>query len=140
MNIFSFCLYGTDLKYYLGLHENLKLINEHFPDHYIYIYVGKTRLNDYISDYMQNYLNVRIIETYKEGAINTLYRYKPISLSNLKNVIIRDSDSDDNDGSDSEKEEMDMHEYRKFISKIFPSKHMNKKVEADKKQTKREMK
>lgn len=51
----------------------------------------------------------------------------------LKKKKIRDSDSDDNDGSDSEKEEMDMHEYRKFISKIFPSKHINDKIKAGEK-------
>jgi len=40
-----------------------------------------------------------------------------------------ESDSDSDNGSESE-DEMDVHEYRKFISKIFPSKHMNKKVKA----------
>jgi ATP-dependent Lon protease len=43
-----------------------------------------------------------------------------------------DSDSDSNDDSESE-EEMDVHEYRKFISKIFPSKHINKKIKAGEK-------
>ena len=51
----------------------------------------------------------------------------------LKKKKIRDSDSDGNDGSDSEKEEMDMQEYRKFISKIFPSKHINDKIKAGEK-------
>ena len=39
------------------------------------------------------------------------------------------SDSDDSVSSDSENEsdEMDVHEYRKFLSKIFPSKNLNKK-------------
>jgi len=39
------------------------------------------------------------------------------------------SDSD-NDGSDSENDEMDVHEYRKFLSKIFPSKNLNNKIKA----------
>ena len=51
----------------------------------------------------------------------------------LKKKKNRDSDSDDNDGSDSEKEEMDITEYRKFISKIFPSKHINDKIKAGEK-------
>jgi len=38
-----------------------------------------------------------------------------------------ESDSDDFI-SDSENDEMDVHEYRKFLSKIFPSKHLNKKI------------
>ena len=48
-----------------------------------------------------------------------------------------DSDSggsgDESSETDSSSEEMDVHEYRKFISKIFPSKHMNKKIKAGEK-------
>ena len=51
----------------------------------------------------------------------------------LKKKKIQDSDSDDNDISDSENEEMDAHEYRKFISKIFPSKYINNKIKAGEK-------
>jgi ATP-dependent Lon protease len=39
-----------------------------------------------------------------------------------------DSDSDDGDYESSD--EMDVHEYRKFLSKIFPSKHLSKKIKA----------
>jgi ATP-dependent Lon protease len=42
-----------------------------------------------------------------------------------------DSDSDDNDYESSD--EMDVHEYRKFLSKIFPSKHLGKKIKAGEK-------
>jgi ATP-dependent Lon protease len=44
-----------------------------------------------------------------------------------------DSDNDNISCSDSDEEKsdkMDVHEYRKFISKIFPSKHINKKIKA----------
>ena len=41
-----------------------------------------------------------------------------------------DSDSDNIISSDSENEEMDVHEYRKFLSKIFPSKNLDKKIKA----------
>ena len=40
---------------------------------------------------------------------------------------------DEGSETDSSSEEMDVHEYRKFISKIFPSKHMNKKIKAGEK-------
>jgi len=43
------------------------------------------------------------------------------------------SDSDDNYSSDSESEEMDQIEYRKFLSTMFPSKHLNKKIKAGEK-------
>ena len=39
-----------------------------------------------------------------------------------------DNDSDDFIASEDEDDEMDMHEYRKFLSKMFPSKFMDKKV------------
>jgi len=41
----------------------------------------------------------------------------------------RNEESDSDNGiSDSEDEEINVHEYRKFLSKIFPSKHLNKKI------------
>ena len=43
-----------------------------------------------------------------------------------------DDDHDDNISSDSENE-MDVHEYRKFLSKIFPSKNLDKKIKAGEK-------
>ena len=45
----------------------------------------------------------------------------------------KQSDSDDNNSSDSESEEMDPIEYRKLLSTIFPSKHLNKKIKAGEK-------
>jgi ATP-dependent Lon protease len=45
--------------------------------------------------------------------------------------INNDSDSDDGDYESGE--EMDVHEYRKFLSKIFPSKHLSKKIQAGEK-------
>jgi len=47
-----------------------------------------------------------------------------------KKKKVEDSDSDDNCGSESDSDEMDVHEYRKFLSKIFPSKHLDKKIKA----------
>jgi len=46
----------------------------------------------------------------------------------------KDSSSDDDDDYDydeedeDEEEELDIHEYRKFLGKLFPSKHMDKKI------------
>jgi ATP-dependent Lon protease len=51
---------------------------------------------------------------------------------NKKKVENSDSDNSDNsdDVSDSENDDFDIHKYRKFISKVFPSKHMNNKIKA----------
>ena len=52
----------------------------------------------------------------------------------LKKRNNESSDSDrGSDNSDSENEDFDMQEYHKFLAKTFPSKHMNKKVDAGKK-------
>lgn len=43
-----------------------------------------------------------------------------------------ESDSDNGENTESE-EEMDIHEFRKYVQKIFPSKHMEKKIKAGEK-------
>uniref|UniRef100_A0A6C0B0F6 ATPase AAA-type core domain-containing protein n=1 Tax=viral metagenome TaxID=1070528 RepID=A0A6C0B0F6_9ZZZZ len=43
-----------------------------------------------------------------------------------------DDDSQEYISSDDDEEEMDMVEYRKLLGKLFPSKHMDKKISADK--------
>jgi hypothetical protein len=53
--------------------------------------------------------------------------------SNLKKKKNQTSDSEDGIGSDSDNEEMDMHEFRKYVQKIFPSKHMDNKIKAGEK-------
>jgi ATP-dependent Lon protease len=51
----------------------------------------------------------------------------------LKKKKNESSDSDKGENSDSDNEEMDMHEFRKYVQKIFPSKHMDKKIKAGEK-------
>ena len=57
-------------------------------------------------------------------------KHEELSKNKIKN---HHSDSDDNSESGSDSEDMDVHEYRKYISKIFPSKHLNKKIKAGEK-------
>ena len=92
MHVFSFCIYGEDMKYYVGLEENIRIINEHFPAHFIYIYSGKTRL-DIINTWNIKYRNLVLIDTNHNGPINTLYRYKPLLDPEIDQCIIRDADS-----------------------------------------------
>jgi len=54
-----------------------------------------------------------------------------------KKVVDSDSDSTSDSSSESENEEMDVHEYRKFLSKIFPSKHLSKKIKSTEKNKKK---
>lgn len=96
MNIFSFCIYGDDVKYYLGLEENLCIINEYYPDYHIYIYYGKNRNDKFLNNVKNEYFNVHLFDTGKEGHVNMIYRYSPLILNDVERVIIRDADSEIN--------------------------------------------
>jgi hypothetical protein len=97
MKIFSFCIYGTDMKYYYGLKENCDIINELYPEYHIYIYYGLTHLSELLNHLFNTYKNIHLIQTNKDGVINTLYRYKPLILDDIESVIIRDTDSEVNE-------------------------------------------
>jgi len=68
----------------------------------------------------------------KKEQMKKTKKAEELSKKKKKNV-----DSDDEGGDDfiseSDSDEMDVHEYRKFLSKIFPSKHLDKKVAAGEK-------
>ena len=59
------------------------------------------------------------------------------NINKIKKNVASDSDSDSDYDDDEEEEEedteMDMHEYQKFISKLFPSKYIDEKVKATEK-------
>jgi hypothetical protein len=97
MNIFSFCIYGQDMKYYLGLEENARIINEYYPDYHIYIYYGTNCNKPFLDGLLKEYTNVSLFETGKDGAVNMIYRYSPLILDGLERVIVRDADSEINE-------------------------------------------
>jgi hypothetical protein len=86
---FSFCIYGTDPKYYLGLEENVRLIDEFFPDFDIVVYRGASRRDDLLDTTTHR---VQWIDTEKDGVVNMMYRYKPILEYDV--VFVRDVDSE----------------------------------------------
>lgn len=53
--------------------------------------------------------------------------------SGLKKKKNEESDSDESNITDTDNEEIDMHEFRKYVQKIFPSKHIDKKIKAGEK-------
>jgi hypothetical protein len=97
MKIFSFCIYGDDIKYYLGLRENIRLIREYFPEFHIFMYCGKFRLNKFLDSLKSEFPdNTHFIDTEKEGVLNTIYRYSPLLIEDVEIVVIRDTDSEIN--------------------------------------------
>lgn len=86
MKVFSFCIYGTERNYYDGLLENIKIIQEYFPDFEIYIYKGICDPN-----WTFEGGNIKVIETDREGGVNMFYRFLPITFADIG--FWRDADS-----------------------------------------------
>ena len=85
MKVFSFCLYGTASYYYTGLLENIQLIQQHYPDFSIVVYVGECDVSWVLPD------SVRVIHTGRAGPINTIFRYKALADADIG--FVRDADS-----------------------------------------------
>lgn len=85
MKVFSFCLYGTSEHYYKGLLENIRIIEEFFPDFSIYVYLGECNPTWTLPE------NVTILKTGKAGPINAWIRYKPLAFAEVG--FVRDADS-----------------------------------------------
>lgn len=85
MKVFSFCLYGTASYYYTGLLENIQLIQKHYPDFSIVVYLGECDHSWVIPD------GVTVVHTGKAGPINMLFRYKALAYADVG--FVRDTDS-----------------------------------------------
>jgi len=97
VNCFSFCLYGPyNKKYYKGLLENLKIINNIFPEFYTHISFG-IDIDKSILENIKKYKNI-IYKIYDfTGAKLMTYRYIPLDLFNIDILFSRDCDSRIND-------------------------------------------
>jgi len=91
-NVFSFCLYGAKDKYCLGMIENLKIINEHFPDWTTHICYADDVPSNIIQDIL-TYKNVVIKRSGVNGHENMIYRFFVIDQPHVERVCVRDADS-----------------------------------------------
>ena len=91
IKVFSFCLYGHNPKYTLGMIENVKIINDKFNDWYIYIYYNNVPEN--ILEQLQLYNNVVLIKSSYTNHKTMLDRFKPIDNVDVDIMMIRDADS-----------------------------------------------
>lgn len=105
---FSFCIYGKNKMYYLGLRDNIIQIKKYFNQisyprnlYSIYIFVGQSAdfnlLSEvlYESRYGQYYSDIKLYFTNCDGVINMIYRYAPITIepTPFSHIFIRDADS-----------------------------------------------
>ena len=95
--VFSFCIYGNNIKYLRGLEENLKIINEKLPEFYSYIYFSNDVQELYYEIYSK-YKNVKIHKIDKNGPELMLYRILTLDIDDKVDVSFsRDIDSRIND-------------------------------------------
>lgn len=92
MHVFSFCIYGTQEFYYRGLRENFKLIQEHYPDWHIFVYVGNNARKDLLAP-MYSHPNTHWFPTGCEGADNMVWRFFAIDHPEVETMHVRDADS-----------------------------------------------
>ena len=85
MKVFSFCLYGNSSFYYTGLLENIRIVQQYYPDFSIYVYLGECDPSWVLPD------SVTVVQTGRAGPINMLFRYKPLQFADVG--FIRDADS-----------------------------------------------
>ena len=88
---FSFCLYGNNPKYTLGMIENVKIINDKFNGWYIYIYYNN--VPEHILEQLQLYNNIVLIKSTYTNHKTMLDRFKPIDNVDVDIMMIRDADS-----------------------------------------------
>jgi hypothetical protein len=88
MKVFSFCLYGDKPKYIRGMHENIKIITEKFPDWKVYIYYKDCPIEQFLG-----YTNVVAILGNYSGSRITLDRFCAIDEPDVEVMIVRDADS-----------------------------------------------
>ena len=92
MNVFSFCVYGTNPKYCQGMTENLRAIQSRFPEFKTFIYLG----NDVPKPYAEAYAQFPAVVLIPMN-INTTdlmaWRFFAIDQPNVQCMFVRDADS-----------------------------------------------
>lgn len=93
VNVFSFCIYGPYQKrYHAGLLENIKLVEQYFPDWKVYVYYGLDTTPEYLQT-LTSYSSVVLRPTNEMGAINMIHRFFAIDEPDVEIMFSRDADS-----------------------------------------------
>lgn len=92
VKIFSFCLYGKQKKYCLGIIKNIEQINKLFSDYEIWITLGNNVPEEYINKY-KLYNNVKLIYTNLTSGRLMSYRFFCIDNPLVQLMHVRDADS-----------------------------------------------
>lgn len=91
--VISFCLYGSNDLYCLGLIENIDIINEKYNDWQIYVYYNN--IPDKILNILKNKSNTYLFDCTHNGYKweGTFWRFYPIESNDIDIFLSRDTDS-----------------------------------------------
>lgn len=93
VNAFSFCLYGPpNPRYYNPLIENLKIIQEHYPNWKVWIHFAGDVDAGFLR-VLESYPQVVLRHTGKLGAINMVERFCTLDEPGVDLMVVRDADS-----------------------------------------------
>jgi hypothetical protein len=91
--VFSFCLYGPENPlYYEGMIENIRIIQEYFPDWKIFVYVSPD-VTPRMLERLRTHPQVVLHYTGEYGAINMIHRFYAIDEPDVEIMMCRDADS-----------------------------------------------
>ena len=96
INVISFCIWGNDKKYTVGLIENIKLASLFYPDWECWVYIHKLTVNDNYINILQSFKNVKLFIKNDPVVRPTrfmLWRLEPILNRSVKRFISRDIDT-----------------------------------------------
>ena len=94
--VISFCLWGNEKKYTVGLLENIKLASLYYPDWVCYVYIHYKSLTDELQKNLEAFSNVKIIVKKEENIRHLrfmLWRLEPILDEDVELFISRDVDT-----------------------------------------------
>jgi hypothetical protein len=96
INVISFCLWGNEPRYCIGLIKNIELAKKYYPNWECWCYIHEPSVNKDFIKSLEKYGNVKIIFK-NDLPIRTLrfmlWRIEPINDSNVEYLISRDTDT-----------------------------------------------
>ena len=94
--VISFCLWGEEPRYVVGLIENIKLAAEYYPGWICYIYIHHKSLTPSLSEKLQRFDNISVIVKNDENISPKrcmLWRIEPFNDPTVELFISRDVDT-----------------------------------------------
>ena len=96
INVISFCLWGKEPRYCIGLVKNIELAKKYYPNWKCWCYIHEPSVNKDFIKSLESYDNVKVILKNNLPIRNLrfmLWRIEPLNYSEVKYLISRDTDT-----------------------------------------------